>query len=81
MGKDAEELLEKTREQGHEQDIRDDLLRNKASKLLAEKAVPVMKTSAEEKAGEAAQKQPRRKRRRGREAASEAETAPEAETE
>ncbi len=47
MGRDVEELLEKTREQKHEQEIRDDLLRNKASKLLAEKAVPVMKTAAE----------------------------------
>lgn len=50
MGRDVDELLEKTREQKHEQDIRDDLLRNKAAKALAEKSVPVMKTSAEMKA-------------------------------
>lgn len=50
MGREVDELLEKTREQEHEQDIRDDLLRNKAAKALAEKSVPVMKTSAELKA-------------------------------
>ncbi|MHB8793511.1 MAG: trigger factor [Thermoleophilia bacterium] len=50
MGRDVDELLEKTREQKHEQDIRDDLLRSKAAKALAEKSVPVMKTSAEMKA-------------------------------
>ncbi|MDO8736945.1 MAG: trigger factor [Thermoleophilia bacterium] len=50
MGKEVDELLEKTREQEHEQDIRDDLLRNKAAKALSDKSVPVMKTSAEMKA-------------------------------
>ncbi|MBI5869446.1 MAG: trigger factor [Actinobacteria bacterium] len=55
MGREVDELLEKTREQKHEQDIRDDLLRNKAAKALAEKSVPVMKTAAEMKeAAEAA---------------------------
>jgi trigger factor len=52
MGKDPEELREKTREQGHEQDIRDDLLRNKASKLLAEKSIPVLKKAGEAKEAE-----------------------------
>jgi len=50
MGKEVDELLEKTKEQKHEQEIRDDLLRNKAAKLLAGKSVPVMKTAAEMKA-------------------------------
>ena len=50
MGKDPAELLEKTREQDREQDIRDDLLRNKASKLLAEKSIPVPKKAGEPKA-------------------------------
>ncbi|MHB9112591.1 MAG: trigger factor [Thermoleophilia bacterium] len=50
MGREVDELLEKTREQKHEQEIRDDLLRNKAAKALAEKSVPVMKTTAEMKA-------------------------------
>lgn len=50
MGKEVDELLEKTKGEKHEQDIRDDLLRNKAAKLLAGKSVPVMKTAAEMKA-------------------------------
>ena len=47
MGKDPGELLEKTREQEREQDIRDDMLRDKALKLLAEKAIPVLKPAGE----------------------------------
>ena len=54
MGKDPEELLAKAREQESEQEIRDDLLHNAAAKLLAEKAVPVLKTAAERKAEEKA---------------------------
>ncbi len=57
MGKDPEELLAKTREQGREQDIRDDLLRNKASELLAEKAVPVAKKPEETEAASEASKE------------------------
>jgi len=51
MGKDPEELLARTTEQGREQDVRDDLLRNKAAKLLGEKSIPVLK-----KAGDAKEK-------------------------
>jgi len=54
MGKDPQELLEKTREQESEQEIRDDLLRNKALELLAGKAKPVLVKAGEaSKAGEA----------------------------
>ncbi len=51
MGKDPKELLEKTREQNREQEIRDDLLRNKALHLIADKAiaVPVRAGKAKEK--------------------------------
>ncbi|MHB1361512.1 MAG: trigger factor [Thermoleophilia bacterium] len=55
MGKDPEELLAKAREQESEQEIRDDLLYNAAARLLAEKAVPVLKTAEERKAEEAAE--------------------------
>lgn len=52
MGKDPEELLAKAREQESEQEIRDDLLYNAAARLLAEKAVPVLKTAEDKKAEE-----------------------------